>query len=88
MQLKPIDEKWMMRALIFVASYRRKNKIGPTWAELCDHMKWRRRSCGTWFRVQRLAKRGLIFTDEARSLDVSKQGRELMRQRADAQVQR
>lgn len=73
---KPIDEPWHARALVFVLIYRKRHGAGPTWSELYDYMGWRRRrSCNNSFKMRKLAKRGLTWTDEPRSLDVSEEGR-------------
>lgn len=71
---KPIDEAWMVRALVFVIRHRRDHGEGPTWAELRRHMRWRA-NYKSWRRMQKLSRRGLIWLDDVpRSLDVSDAG--------------
>lgn len=73
--VKPIDEAWMVRALVFVIRYRRDHDEGPTWTELWAHMRWPRKF-GSWFRMQKLGRRGLVWEDGVpHSLDVSDAGR-------------
>jgi hypothetical protein len=72
---KPIDEPWMVRALVFVIRYRRDHDEGPTWDELWRHMRWQRKF-GSWYRMQKLSRRGLVWEDGvSRSLDVSDAGK-------------
>lgn len=71
---KPIDEAWMVRALVFVIRHRRDHDEGPTWAELRRHMRWRA-NFKSWRNMQKLQRRGLTWKDDVpRSLDVNDAG--------------
>ncbi len=78
--LKPIDERWMLRALRFVDRFSRTNGHGPTWGELFKHMGWPRKSCSAWFRMQKLRKRGLEWDEDGeRSLRLTEAGAEQLK---------
>ena len=72
--LKPVDEAWMQRALLFVHR-RAKRGEGPTWREIAAHMAWGYPSCNTYHRMLKLRKRGLTWEDGvARSTRLTDEG--------------
>lgn len=71
--LKPIDERWMVRALLYLDKAERKGER-PTWAEICAHMGWRQ-SCNTWHKMEKLRRRGVAYVDnEPRSTHLTPEG--------------
>ena len=77
--LKPVDERWQLDALLFVIGYRHRHERGPTWAELYAALGWERKPLRNRIRMGTLTRRGLVFTEAERSLDVSEEGRAQLR---------
>lgn len=61
--LKPIDEPWMLRALLYIARYERDNGTGPTWREIAGHMHWKPKSFVMSVKMGKLRVRGLAWSD-------------------------
>jgi hypothetical protein len=76
---KQVDEAWQARAMQFVVRHRKKHGVGPTWNELWTYMGWHRKRCGPAIKMQKLRKRGLVYDETPRSLDVTEAGRNALR---------
>ena len=77
--LKPVDERWMLDALLYVVAYRHRHGRGPTWRELYAALGWERKPLRNRIRMGQLTRRGLAFTEAERSLDVTQEGRSQLR---------
>jgi hypothetical protein len=89
-ELSPIDERWMFRALLFIKRYvERHGGEGPLWSEIAAHMLWSPSSCSGYYRMRKLAKRGVTWDeDTARSTRLSPEGVAHLEQAIKAQRRR
>jgi hypothetical protein len=74
--LKPIDETWMFRALVFIARFPRNHDgVGPLWTEVAEYMNWRPHSFKTQYRMGKLQRRGVAWSDDVpRSTHLTEEG--------------
>lgn len=79
--LKPIDETWMYRALIFIGRYPKDHDgSGPRWVDIAEFMNWRPHSCTTYRRMEKLRRRGVAWDEHvARTTHLTEEGREHLR---------
>lgn len=71
--LKPIDEKWMVRALLYIWKADRRGEP-VTWSGVAAHMNWTSK-CTRWRRMGKLRSRGVVYVDhEPHSTHLSPEG--------------